>query len=97
MNKNLTLPNEKLIYQHDCRLDSLKYRHRNKLYDVSVLTGLLNKTKSTLDLLHDNYLHHSEDLSKFNKIEEKNNSDRKSGSRSNLNKDQNELSNQLFK
>jgi hypothetical protein len=98
MKKSFTLPSEKLsIYQHDCRLDSLKYRHRSKLYDLSVLASLLTKTKTSLDLLYDNYLHHSEDLSKFNQNDEKNNTARKLSSKVNFNHDQSEQNNQLFK
>jgi hypothetical protein len=98
MKRNFRLPSENLsIFQHDCRLDSLKYRHRNKLYDVTILANLLAKTKTSVDLLYDNYLHHSEDLSKLNENEETTNSAGKSGSKLNLNTDQDEVYNQLLK
>lgn len=66
MKRNFILPSEGLNYvQHDCRLENLKYRFRNGIYDVSVLSTLLNKTANSLNSLYSNYLSQPEDLSKI--------------------------------
>jgi hypothetical protein len=56
------LPSERMTYvQHDCRLGTVKYRTRNKLYDLTSLTHLLAKTKSSLNIFYDSYLKHPND------------------------------------
>lgn len=55
--RSSVLPSDMLnYYKHDCRLESLKFRYRNSLYDVSKLTSILNNTKSSLNLIYDAYL-----------------------------------------
>ena len=67
MKRNFMLPSENLKnYQHDCRLESLKFRMRSKLYDVNVLSGVLKKTNNSLCALYNTYLSHPEDLNKLN-------------------------------
>lgn len=57
MKRNFLLPSESLNFvQHDCRLEHLKYRTRSSLYDLSVLSTLMNDTKSSLNLIYANYL-----------------------------------------
>jgi len=56
------LPSERMTYvQHDCRLGTVKYRTRSKLYDLTSLTHLLAKTKSSLNIFYDSYLKHPDD------------------------------------
>lgn len=63
MKRTFILPSENLNYfEHDCRLESLKWRNRNSLYDVSLLSCLLRKSKSSLNLIYDNYLHQEEKI-----------------------------------
>ena len=63
MKRNFILPSETLNYLvHDCRLEDAKYRYRNKIYDVSVLSRLMNKTKTSLNTIYDNYLLHPEEI-----------------------------------
>lgn len=57
MRRNFILPSEGLNYvQHDCRLENLKYQSRSSLYDVSLLSTLLTKTKSSLHAFYPSYL-----------------------------------------
>ena len=61
MRRNFILPSEGLNYvQHDCRLENLKYQSRSSLYDVSLLSTLLTKTKSSLHAFYPNYLKQEE-------------------------------------
>lgn len=61
MRRNFILPSEGLNYiQHDCRLENLKYQSRSSLYDVSLLSTLLAKTKSSLHAFYPNYLKQEE-------------------------------------
>ena len=62
MKRNFILPSETLNYVvHDCRLENVKYRNRNNIYDVSLLCLLLNKTKTSLNIFYENYLSHPEE------------------------------------
>ncbi|CAF0907156.1 unnamed protein product [Brachionus calyciflorus] len=57
MKRNYILPSEGLNYiQHDCRLETLKYQSRSSLYDVSLLSSLLAKTKSSVYTFYPSYL-----------------------------------------
>ncbi len=63
MKRNFILPSETSNYLvHDCRLEDAKYHNRNKIYDVSVLTRLMSKTKSSLNTIYDSYLLHPEEI-----------------------------------
>ena len=74
MRRNFILPSETLAYtEHDCRLENLKYKFRDPIYDVSVLSNILARTKSSINLLYDNYLLHPEDdLKRFGLFKVKN-------------------------
>ncbi|RNA35334.1 E3 ubiquitin- ligase TRIM71-like [Brachionus plicatilis] len=61
MKRNFILPSEGLNYiQHDCRLENLKYQSRSSLYDASLLSTLLAKTKSSVYSFYPNYLKQEE-------------------------------------
>ena len=67
MKRNFILPSETSNYiVHDCRLENVKYRNRNSIYDVSLLSLLLNKTKASLNIFYDNYLLHPEEMNGVN-------------------------------
>ena len=68
MKRNFILPSETLNYSvHDCRSEDAKYRYRNKIYDVSILSCLMNKTKASLNTIYDNYLLHPEEIPQSSK------------------------------
>ena len=66
MHRNFILPSENMNYTvHDCRTDEIKFKRRSKLYDVSVLSTVLSKTKKSLNsILYENYLTQPEEDSK---------------------------------
>lgn len=66
MRRSFVLPSESLVNsQHDCRPDSIKFKHRDTTYDVSMLTNLLTQGKSSLNAFYESYLHRPEDLEEF--------------------------------
>ena len=71
MRRNFILPSDTIKYvQHDCRPEKLKFKSRSILYDVSVLTTVISKTKKSLNsILYENYLTQPENIatdSKYN-------------------------------
>ncbi len=79
MQRNHILPSEKMKYTvHDCRPEDVKFKNRSKLYDTSVLSTVLSKTKHSLNsVIYDKYLTQSENAdeplnqSEFNRIYDK--------------------------
>ena len=47
---------------HDCRLEDVKYRYRNHIYDVSILSSLMSKTKNSINKFYDTYLLQPEEI-----------------------------------
>lgn len=64
MRRNFVLPSDSMkLVTHDCRTDETKFRHRSKMYDIALLTTVMNKTKKSLNsFIYDDCLTKPEEI-----------------------------------
>ena len=66
MRRSFVLPSEIMVHRdHDCRAESTKFKCRSTLFDASLFSTLMSRTKSSINLLYDNSMYQPEALYKL--------------------------------